>query len=161
VIGDQGGVFTRALLVNAGANDGLARGQAALSNEGLVGRVAEVGGRSARILLVTDINSRIPVVVGPRRDRAVLAGDNSLQASLVYLAADSAVRVGDPVTTSGYGGVLPAGLPVGVVSEVTEKAVRVRPLAEWAHLEFLRIVDYDLPGLLAPLQESGALARAR
>ncbi len=161
VIGDQGSAFTRAVLVNAGSADGVAKGQAAVSGDGLVGRVAEVGHRSARILLITDINSRIPVVVGPRRDRAVLAGDNSLEGSLLYLASDTTVRVGDQVTTSGQGGVLPVGLSVGVVSAIDEKGVRVRSMVDWAHLEFLRIVDYEMPGLLAPLRDPGAAADSR
>jgi rod shape-determining protein MreC len=161
VIGDQGSAFTRAVLVNAGSSDGLAKGQAAVSGDDLVGRVAEVGHRSARILLITDINSRIPVVVGPRRDRAVLAGDNSLEGSLLYLASDTTVRVGDRVTTSGQGGVLPAGLSVGVVSAIDDKGVRVRSMVDWAHLEFLRIVDYEMPGLLAPLRDPGTAADSR
>jgi rod shape-determining protein MreC len=77
VIGDHGGAFVRSVLVNAGRRDGIGVGQAALANTGLAGRVAQVGGRSARVLLVTDMNSRIPVMVGAGRSRAVLAGDNS------------------------------------------------------------------------------------
>ena len=74
VIGDQGGAFVRSVLVNAGTSQGAARGQAAVTGEGLAGRVAEAGGRSARVLLITDMNSRIPILVGGARDRAVLAG---------------------------------------------------------------------------------------
>ena len=63
VIADSGGAYARSVMVNAGRDNGVARGQAAMTGEGLVGRVAEVGSRAARILLITDLNSRVPVVV--------------------------------------------------------------------------------------------------
>ena len=68
VIADSGGPYARAVMIDAGRNAGVARGQAAITAEGLVGRVAEVGRRAARILLITDMNSRVPVVVEGTRD---------------------------------------------------------------------------------------------
>ena len=148
VIGDQGGAFVRSVLINAGSNTGVSRGQAALTAEGLAGRVAQVGSRSARVLLITDMNSRVPVFVGPARDRAVVAGDNTNQPRLHYLGPRIEVRPGDRIMTSGHGGVLPPGLPIGVVASVGEGGIRVAPFADWARMEFLRVVDYDMPGLL-------------
>ena len=150
VIGDQGGAFVRSVLVNAGTRDGIERGQAALSGNGLAGRIAQVGERSARVLLVTDMNSRIPVLVGPSRHRAVLAGDNSKQPSLLYLGPRVEVQPGDQVITSGHGGVIPPGLPVGMVAASGETGVRVEPLVDWHHMEFLRLVDFEMPGLVLP-----------
>ena len=149
VIGDQGGTFVRAVLVAAGYVDGAAKGQAALAGEGLAGRVVEVGGRASRVLLLTDINSRIPVLVGPMRDRAVLAGDNTAEPDLLYLATDARVQLGDYVVTSGNGGLLPQGLPVGEVIRVDGGLVEVRPYVDWDHMEYLRLVDYGLPGMIA------------
>lgn len=149
VIGDQGGAFVRSVLVSAGTRDGVAKGQAALTGKGLAGRVAETGRRAARILLVTDMNSRVPVLVGNSRDRAVLAGDNSPMPELLYFSPDVQMRVGDQVVTSGHGGAFPSGLPIGVVTEVRENEVRVAPYVDWAHLEFLRLVDYELPYILS------------
>ncbi len=148
VIGDQGGAFARSILVSAGAADGIAKGQAAMTGEGLVGRVADVGQRSARVLLLTDLNSRVPVLVGSNRDRAVLVGDNSAQPDIVYLEDDATVLLGDYVVTSGHGGVFPPGLPVGVVSRVADGIIEVNPFVDWEHLEVVRLVDYALPGLL-------------
>lgn len=150
VIGDPGGAFVRSVLVNAGTGDGLAKGQAAMTSDGLAGRVAEVGLRSARVLLLTDINSRVPVVVGAARDRAILAGDNTNQPKLLYLTPSSDIRPGDQVVTSGHGGVFPPGLPVGVVTQDGDLAVRVQPYVDWAHMEYVRLVDYELPGILLP-----------
>ena len=77
VIADSGGAYVRNLMVDAGSDIGIARGQAAITGAGLVGRVEEVGTRAARILLITDLNSRVPVIVERSRQRAILAGDNS------------------------------------------------------------------------------------
>jgi len=118
VIADSGGAYARSVMVNAGRDNGVARGQAAMTGEGLVGRVAEVGSRAARILLITDLNSRVPVVVDGTRERAILAGDNSARPSLRYADAGGTMRIGDRIVTSGQGGVFPRGLPVGVVASV-------------------------------------------
>jgi rod shape-determining protein MreC len=157
VVGDQGGTYVRSVLVAAGARDGLEKNQAALTGAGLAGRVAEVGYRAARILLITDINSRIPVIVGQARDRAVLAGDNTEHPELLYLAPGVSISPGDRVTTSGHGGIFPPGLPVGIVVAVTEQGVRVRPFVDWAHMEFLRLVDYELPETIRPLTNGAAV----
>ena len=157
VVGDQGGAFARSVLINAGTRDGVAKGQAAITSEGLAGRVVEVGVRSARVLLVTDINSRIPVLVGEGRDRAILAGDNTNQPRLRYLAPGTEIRPGDHVVTSGHGAIFPPGLPIGVVTQASETTMRVQPFVDWAHMEFLRLADYELPGTLLPAQ--GAAAR--
>ena len=155
VVGDQGGAFARSVLVNAGSRDGIAKGQAAVTTRGLAGRVTEVGQRSSRVLLLTDINSRIPVLVGAARDRAIMAGDNTGQPRLLYLAAGTEIRPGDRVVTSGHGGVFPPGLPVGVVTQANETALRVQPFVDWAHMEYLRLADYELPSLLLSPGEGG------
>jgi rod shape-determining protein MreC len=148
VVGDRGGAFVHSVLVAAGQREGVAKGHAALSGEGLAGRVAEVGRRSARILLLTDLNSRVPVVVAESRYRGVLAGDNSPQPSLFYLPPDAIVEPGQRIVTSGHGGVFPPGLPVGRISTVGENGVRVEPFVDWDRMEFLRLVNYGMPGVL-------------
>jgi rod shape-determining protein MreC len=148
VVGHGGGSFLRAVLVTAGSADGVAKGQAALTGEGLVGRVTEVGERSARILLITDINSFVPVVIESSRDRAVLAGDNSDRPRLLFLPNDAKPQVGDRVTTSGHGGVFPAGLPVGVIASTGDGGVRVQPFVDLDRLEHVRLVEYGLGGTL-------------
>jgi rod shape-determining protein MreC len=148
VIANSGGAFLRNVLVDVGAHEGVERGQAAIAGEGIVGRVAEVGARAARVLLVTDLNSRIPVVLETSRERAVLAGDNTPRPRLLYLAGKATVKVGDRIVTSGSGGIFPPGLPVGVVASVDNGLVHVEPYAELSHLEYVRIVDFGLSGVL-------------
>ncbi|HEX2113924.1 MAG TPA: rod shape-determining protein MreC [Alphaproteobacteria bacterium] len=148
VVGHGGGSFVRAVLVTAGAKDGVAKGQAAMTGDGLVGRVSEVGDRSARVLLITDINSLVPVVLETSRDRAVLAGDNSERPKLLFLPPTAKPQIGERVTTSGHGGVFPAGLPIGVVVAAGEGGVRVQPFVDLDRLEHVRLVEYGLGGTL-------------
>ena len=147
VISDSGGPFVRTILLSAGARDGVLKGQVAVTGEGLVGHVVETGKRASRILLLTDLNSRIPVLIQGTRKRAILAGDNREWPALEFLADGPPVRLGDRVVTSGDGGLLPAGLPVGVIAVAREGDVRVQPLVKFGRLEYVRVVRYDLPAL--------------
>ncbi len=142
VIGDQGGAFARSLLLSAGGDQGIDKGQAAMTGEGLAGRVVGAGERSARVLLLTDINSRIPVLVGEQRHRAMLAGNNSPEPKLLYLDPDVSLAAGDYVVTSGDGGAFPSGLPIGRVAATRQGTTAVRPFIDWDQLEVLRLVDY-------------------
>lgn len=147
VIGDSGGPFVRTVLLNAGGRDGIVGGQAAINGDGLVGRVTEVGLRSSRILLITDLNSRIPVVVEPSRDRGVLEGDNSNVMTIGYLPAGARTSPGDRVVTSGHGGLFPAELPVGVVTSVADGMAHVQPFVQFHRLDYVRVVrhPFDQP----------------
>lgn len=154
VVGDSGGAFVRTLLVTAGARDGVAKGQAALTADGVVGRVVDVGRRASRVLLITDLNSRVPVLLERSRQRAILAGDNGTLVRLDYLPNGAAAAVGERVVTSGHGGLLPPGLPVGVVARAEANDVRVRPLADFGRIDYVRLVAWTPPAL-APAPPAG------
>jgi rod shape-determining protein MreC len=144
VVGEGGGPFARSVLVNAGSREGLTRGQAVITGEGLVGRVTDVGDHASRVLLLTDLNSRVPVVIEETRERAILAGDNTERPTLAYLPPDARISNGQRVVTSGSGGVLPPGLPIGIVALGRDGVPRVQPLVAWNKLEFVRVVDFGL-----------------
>jgi len=151
VIADTGGAFAHSLVLNAGADDEVRRGQAVVSGDGLVGRVVGVGARSSRILLLTDLNSRIPVVTEQSRVRAVLAGNNTSRPVLDHLLPNDMVTVGERVVTSGHGGVFPPGLPVGIIVLVSDSSAVVQPLVATDRLEYVRVIDYGLDqGVLQP-----------
>ena len=97
VVADTGGTFFHSLLINAGARQFIRRGQAVIWQGGLIGRIAEVGGRSSRVLLMTDINSRIPVVIESTGDRAIVRGDNSTRLVLQFLPGNSPISPGDRI----------------------------------------------------------------
>lgn len=146
VIANSGGSYVRTVMVNAGSEQGLSRGQAAITSEGLAGRLTEVGGRAARVLLITDLNSRIPVVVESSHANAVLAGDNSARPRLLYVTDAGTPKIGDRILTSGEGGVFPPGLPIGVITALEAGGPRVEPYAELSQLGYLLVVDYGLSG---------------
>jgi rod shape-determining protein MreC len=150
VIADTGGAFVRSLLLGTGASDGVRKGLAVVNSEGLVGRVTSAGQRASRVLLITDLNSRIPVVIQSTKDRAILAGDNSQLPRLDHLPAGAPLSPGDRVVTSGHGGVFPPGIAVGVVASSDDEGVRVRPFVNWDRLEYVRVVDYMPKGILDP-----------
>jgi rod shape-determining protein MreC len=148
VIANSGGGYVRTVMINAGNDAGLARGQAVITGEGLVGRLTEVGSRAARVLLITDLNSRIPVVVDGSHASAVLAGDNSERPHLVYLGEPGTVKIGDRVVSSGEGGVFPPGVPVGVVAALGPSGPRVEPYVELSQLGYVLVADYGLSSTL-------------
>ena len=151
VIGDTGGAFAHILVLDAGYRTGVRKGQAVVTGDGLIGRVAGVGTRSTRVILITDLNSHIPVLVERTRTRAILAGDNTEVLRLIRLPPGAEVSPGDRVVTSGHGGAFPPGLPVGVVASVSDAGIGVQPFVERSRLEYVRVVDFGLRGILQPL----------
>lgn len=155
VVADPGGAFARSVLINAGREAGVRKGLAAINDEGLVGRVAETGRRAARILLITDINSRIPVKVEASGVRAILVGDNSNRPRLDFLAPGTRLEAGDRIVTSGHAGAFPPGLPVGILVLDADGAPRVQPFIESHWLEHVRVVDFGLDGILPDRPDAG------
>ncbi|MDE0781427.1 MAG: rod shape-determining protein MreC, partial [Alphaproteobacteria bacterium] len=147
VIADTGGAFYHSLLINAGARHLVQRGQAVVSQTGIVGRVADVGDRSARVLLLTDLNSRIPAIVESTGERVIVTGNNTSWPDVTYLASNSPVSVGDRVVTSGHGGVFPPGLSIGTISEASETRIVLQPAVTLARLSEARILDYGVEGI--------------
>ena len=160
VIADSGGTFFHSLLINAGARHLVQRGQAVVSGAGVVGRVAEVGDRSARVLLLTDLNSRIPAIVESTGDRVIVTGNNTSWPKVNYVASNSPVSVGDRVVTSGHGGVFPSGLVIGTISEASETQISLQPTVVVARLSEARILDYGVDGILPPPEQVPAIGQA-
>lgn len=144
VVGDAGGSFQRALLALAGINNAVEVGSVALGATAVIGRVVEIGNRTARILLLNDINSRIPVRLEGSAEQAIAAGNGGAFLDLKYLADDVQPVVGERVITSGFGGIYPAGLPVGTVVKDGD-GYAVQPLEDAMRLEWVRILDYRNP----------------
>ena len=148
VLGDTGGIFARSVLVSTGQNAGVEVGFVAANSSGLVGRVVEVGNHSARVLLLTDINSRLPVYVGGTRHEAIMAGDNSQAPQLLYPQEPEKIRAGQVVFTSGHGGAFAPMQKVGVVENPEQGTWRVRPFASAHEDLFLLLVPPPLAGSL-------------
>jgi rod shape-determining protein MreC len=150
VVADAGGVYARSVLLSVGPNHAISRGQIALDASGLVGRVTEVGDRSARVLLITDMNSRIPVMLETSRARAILVGANAPYPKLMYLPDGSRPTEGERVVTTAEAQAFPAGLLVGTVHYGSSGQPELNPAANLDRLEIVRIFDYGLGGLTPP-----------
>lgn len=145
VVGDSGGPFVETFIVNVGSDQNVESGQAVIDTDGLIGRIVATGAKASRILLLTDLNSRVPVSIEPSRVRAVLAGDNSSWPRLEYVPAGVQIAPGDRVVTSGHGGLLPPGLPVGVVIQTEDGFFRVQVYSNRSRLDMIRVLQYQFP----------------
>jgi len=142
VLADSGSPFRQSVLLNVGARDGLVEGWATMDGIGLVGRISGVGQNTARVILLTDANSRIPAVIQPSGQRAIVAGDNSVAPPIDFLENPDLVRPGDRVISSGDGGVFPTGLLIGQIAADPGGRLRVRLAADFERLEFLRVLRH-------------------
>ncbi len=149
VVADAGGAYARAVLVYLGPTSAVRRGQIALDAAGLVGRVTDVGNRSARVLLITDEASRIPVTIPRLGAHAIMVGTDAPLPRLLYLPDGAKPRDGDRVVTSSEAGAFPAGLPVGTVRLRPDGAPSIVPAADLGALGLVRLFDYKL-GAVTP-----------
>ncbi|OYV38457.1 MAG: rod shape-determining protein MreC [Rhodospirillales bacterium 20-64-7] len=165
VVADLGGVYARSVLVDlpiANGDNSKLVGAVAMDGRGVAGRVVAAGNRSARVLLITDLNSRVPVAIGAKGEPALLVGNNGPDPSLLYWAPGNPPAEGAMVLTSAVGGAFPAGLPIGVVHYTAQNDPVVLPLADLGGLRLLRLFCYpdELPQL-TPIPHSAKRDAAR
>ena len=140
VLADSGSPFRQSVLLNVGARDGVTDGWATMDGIGLVGRVSGTGQRSARVILLTDSASRLPVLIQPSGRGAILQGDNSAAPLIDFVENPDLIRPGDRIVSSGDGGVFPAGLLVGQVARSPDGSLRARLAADYGRLSYLRVL---------------------
>ncbi len=154
VLSDSGSPFRRSVMVNVGRADGVTDGSAVVDGLGLVGRVAGVGERSARVILLNDGSSRVPASILPSGQRALVSGDNSLAPTLEFLDQADELTPGDRVVSSGDGGLYPPDLLIGQIVVAADGRQRVRLAADNRRLEFVRVLRNPPP---APVIGPGEL----
>ncbi len=159
VIGESSRPFVKTMILNAGSAQRAAKGQAVVNERGLLGRIYVTGENTSWVILLTDLNSRVPVVIEPSHRRAILIGDNTPAPQLELDVGDGPVSPGDRVLTTGDGGLLPPDVPVGVVTGKGSDA-RVVLFATPATADAVNILDYsipDPPGSADPVPAAAAL----
>jgi len=142
VLADSGSPFRQSVLLNVGARDGIRDGWAAMDGIGLVGRISGTGENTARVILLTDASSSVPAIIQPSGQSALVTGNNTAAPLIDFLENPDLVRPGDRVTTTGDGGVFPAGLLIGQVAADPSGRLRVRLAADYERLEFLRVLRH-------------------
>jgi rod shape-determining protein MreC len=146
IISYSGGAFTRSILINVGSKSGARLGQAVMSSFALVGILVEVGDEYSRVLLITDLNSQIPVKIQNNNASGILIGDNSQLAKLFFLPQGTILSEGQIITTSGRGGILPPDLPIGLVKRTEGLNFVVEPFDDWAQSGYVRVLNYKFSG---------------
>ncbi len=141
VIGQSSQPFTKTVILDAGSNQDVRKGQAVLDDRGLLGRIFVVGENTSWVLLLTDLNSRVPVVIRPSNRRAILSGDSTMSPSLQLDSGEAEVHPGDRVYSTGDGGIIPPDLPIGMVMGDGE-GLRAGLFADPDLSDYVQIVDY-------------------
>jgi len=137
------GPFSNTRLANSGKEKGIREGNPVMSENGLVGRIIGVTDGASRILLLTDIASRTPVMIDRTNARAILAGDGGPNPRLEYLRGQEPVKQGDRIVTSGDGGVLPRGLPVGIAVKGLDGRWRAVLASDAAPVDFVQVMLFQ------------------
>lgn len=140
IIGKSHNSFFNTLLIDKGVNDNVIKDMAVISKDGLVGKILISSANTSKVLLITDRNSNVDVLIQRSRDSAIAEGVDGL-IHLKYLSKDADVLLGDVVVTSGIGGVFKKGSVIGTVSRIENKAgnmfqyVEVKPSTDFSKLE--------------------------
>lgn len=137
-------------LLNVGFNDGVRNHQAVISADGLIGRIAQVSANTARLLLLSDVNARVPVIGVNSREKALLVGGGGPMPKLQFIAQDSKLQVGEALVTTEDGGVIPAGIAVGKIFARHGNDMRVWLQADAKHTTYVRVISHDTPLESAP-----------
>lgn len=145
VTAEESNTFSHTLIIYTNGNENIRKGQVVLSDSGVIGRVEKVGSVYSKILLATDINSNIPVMVEKSRVRGILSGDNTSLPKLVFTPLEADLSIGDKIVTSGVAGIFPAGLPVGKIVSTQKNDIKVKIFSNLDRIEYVRIIDYHLP----------------
>jgi len=143
VVTDSRGPFANTRIANTGSDAGVKPGNPVMSEFGLVGRVIGVSNDASRVLMLTDVASRTPVMIDRTNARAILTGDGGPNPRLEYLRGQEPVREGDRVLTSGDGGIVPRGLPVGVAVKGLDGKWRVVLASDKGPIDFVRILLFQ------------------
>jgi rod shape-determining protein MreC len=142
-VSDSRGPFSNSRLINVGREMGVQIGNPVMSENGLVGRIVGVTDGASRVLLVTDIASKVPVMINRTNARAILTGDGGPNPKLMYMRGVNPIKAGDLLVTSGDGGVFPRGLPVGVAMKGLDGTWRVQLSSDYAPIDFVRVLKFQ------------------
>ena len=142
IIGISNKIFDNKILIDSGQDRGIREGQIVTGDRAVIGRVAEVFGDKSRILLLTDSNSRIPIIASRTRNRGIISGNNSGLMEILYLPKNHQINLGDKIFTSSDGDVIPPGLLVGIVKKIDKNSVYVAPIENIGSLNIVSIIDY-------------------
>ncbi|MHB8780067.1 MAG: rod shape-determining protein MreC [Candidatus Geothermincolia bacterium] len=161
VIGENPNNWEQTIQISAGYDDGVREWMAVLTEEGLVGRVVLCTAHTSMVQLITDDKSQVGARLQGSGEEGLVKGAGKYDPRLQLINQDAEVREGDLVLTSGSGGTCPAGIPIGAVTEITEKrpdlsrGISIRPAVAFSRLQHVLVVISPLPRQSASAEEEG------
>ena len=141
VLVDKESPFLKSVILNKGFKSGLKKGMPVLKGPYFVGRITEVNYLSSRVLLISDLNSKIPVLVEPNGYQAIMSGTGDEFALLDFLPKNHQLDVGNIVYTSGTGGLLKPGIPIGKIYK-NEKQNILNFFIDFTQLRYVKVSSY-------------------
>lgn len=142
-ITDTRGPFSNARLLDVGSNQRVKVGNPVINEHGLVGRVVGTSPTVSRMLLLTDVASRTPVLVDRTDARALLTGDGSGNPRLEFVRGTGSVQAGDRILSSGDGGGFPRGVPIGVAAKGIDGSWRVKLFSDRGAIDYVRVMLFE------------------
>jgi rod shape-determining protein MreC len=143
VLSDKGSPFLKSIIINRGSKHGISLGMVAMDEEYLVGKITEVNYLSSRVLLLSDLNSKIPVTIEPDGLLSILSGTGKDYGIIQYSRTNEEISTQSIVYTSGTGGLFKAGIPVGKInSNFVSDERRVQFFSDISQLKFVKIFSY-------------------
>ena len=144
VLIDKNSPFLKSVIVNKGSKDKVKLGMAVLDGSYLVGKIVEVNYSTSRALLVSDLNSKIPVGIEPGNIQSILSGTGKQHGKIEYLETDILIKNNSIVYTSGSGGLFKSGIPVGIYHKETEEDYElVHFFSKLSQLTFVKLVSFE------------------
>ena len=135
---DEQSPYLNSFVINIGANKKIKNGMATLDGKNFIGRIVDVNFFSSRVLLVTDLNSKISVISEPSGNHAILSGHGDSQPTLEYLSESHQIQEGDKIYTSGKEGIFAPGIPVGK-AKIKKDKIKVQLYSELNEITFVNI----------------------
>ena len=135
---DKQSPYLNSFIINVGSNKNIKNGMAVLDGKNFVGRIVDVNFFSSRVLLVSDLNSKIPVIIEPSGYHAILSGNGTYKPILEYLPENYTIQDGDKVYTSGKEGIFSPGIPVGKI-KIEKGVVKTSLFSDLSQITFVNI----------------------
>jgi rod shape-determining protein MreC len=143
VLSDKGSPFLKSIIINKGSKHGINLGMVAMDEEYLVGKVVEVNYLSARVLLLSDLNSKIPVIVEPNEVFSILSGTGKNYGVIQYSKKYEDIKSESIIYTSGTGSLFKAGIPIGrIKSNHLSEEKKVEFFSDFSQLRFVKIFSF-------------------
>ncbi len=143
VLFDKNSPFLKSIIVNKGSKDNVKLGMAVLDGSYLVGKIVEVNYYTSRALLVSDLNSKIPVGIEPGNIQSILSGTGKQNGKIEYLESEVIIQNESIVYTSGSGGLFKPGIPVGIYNKKNTEEQTVTFFSKLSQLTFVKLVSFE------------------